>query len=212
MPTHPSREYDVSGKKKDRVLTQSAFRRLLVWFDEGTNSGGQKYEDLRRKLILYFDRRNCLSPEDLADETLNRVARRLEEAGSITNIEPAKFCFIKAREVLLEYWRNPERNRIELDDPKAPTPAARNTSAAGNPNFQWEEKEKGLECLDQCLQRLEPEDRDLIIRYYYGEKRIKIDNHQKMARQLGISDKTLALRALRIRKRLEVCVNKCIND
>lgn len=209
MPTYRSEKYDVLGKKRDWVLTHSAFSRLLGWF--GEDEGGQKYEDLRRKLISYFDRRDCLSPDDLADETLDRVARRLEEAGSITNIEPAKFCFIKAREVLLEYWRKPERGQLELDDPKAHTPAARNTSAAGNPSFQWEEKEKGLECLEECLRQLEPDDHALIIRYYYGEKRIKIENHRKMASQLGISDKALGLRALRIRKKLEVCVNKCVN-
>lgn len=210
MPTYRLKKYDVSGKKRDWVLTHSAFNRLLGWI--GEDDGGQKYEEIRRKLISYFDRRGCLSPDDLADETLDRVARRLEEEGSITNIEPARFCFIKAREVLLEYWRKPERGQLELDDPKARTPATRNTRADGSPGFQWEEKEKGLECLEQCLQQLEPDDQALIIRYYYGEKRIKIENHRKMACQLGISDKALGLRALRIRKKLEVCVNQCVND
>jgi DNA-directed RNA polymerase specialized sigma24 family protein len=209
MPTHPSKEFEPLGKKKDWALTQSAFRRLLEWLDEGTNSGGQKYEEMRRRLILYFDRRDCWSPDDLADETLNRVARRLEEEGSITGSGSAQFCYIKAREVLLEYWRKPERKQTGLDDPKANDLATRNAGAVGNPDVQWEGKEKRLECLEQCLHQLEHGDHDLIVRYYHGEKRTKIDNHQKMAHQLGITDKALGLRALRIRKKLEVCVNKC---
>jgi hypothetical protein len=36
---------------------------------------------MHHRLVAYFDRKNCSSPADLADETLNRVARRLEEEG-----------------------------------------------------------------------------------------------------------------------------------
>jgi hypothetical protein len=57
--------------------------------------------------------------------------------------------------------------------------------------------------------KFERPDHDLIIRYYYGEERVKIDNRQKLADELGISSKTLVVRALRIRKRLEECVERC---
>ncbi|MGH9844437.1 MAG: hypothetical protein ACREEM_37425 [Blastocatellia bacterium] len=152
-----------------------------------------------------------MSPDELADETLNRVARRLEEEGSITGLGPAQFCYVKAKEVLLEHWRKPERKQTGLDDPRANDLTTRNASAVGNSSVQWEEKERRLECLEQCLHKLEQGDHELIIRYYYGEKRVKIDHHRKMARQMGISDKALGLRALRIRKKLEVCVNQCVS-
>jgi hypothetical protein len=104
---------------------------------------------------------------------------KLEEVGSITNVEPAKFCYIKAKEVLLEYWRKPERKETGLGDSEAQHPIAQNTSEVGNPNVLWEEKEKQIECLEQCLRKLERGDHDLILLYYYGEKRVKIDNHRK---------------------------------
>jgi hypothetical protein len=44
-------------------------------------SGSQRYLEMRHRLVAYFDRKNCISPADLADETLNHVARRLEEEG-----------------------------------------------------------------------------------------------------------------------------------
>ena len=65
--------------KKDWSLTPGAFHRLLTWLDEGADSEGQKYLEMRRRLVAYFDRKNCPAPDELADETLNRVARRLEE-------------------------------------------------------------------------------------------------------------------------------------
>src|SRR5262245_62157767 len=57
--------------KKDWELTAEAFRQLLEWLDAGEDSGGEKYLEMRRRLVSFFDRKNCLAPEELADETLN---------------------------------------------------------------------------------------------------------------------------------------------
>src|SRR5437773_7282134 len=75
--------------RKDWQLTQPVFRRLLRWLDQGPGSEGQQYLEMRRRLVAYFDRKNCSGPDDLADETLNRVARRLEEEGHIEAETPA---------------------------------------------------------------------------------------------------------------------------
>src|SRR5215470_10746617 len=93
-------------RKADWSLSESSFARFLEWLDEGENSQGQKYLDMRRRLVTYFDRKNCLSPDDLADETLNRVARRLEEEGEIESESPAKYCYTVARYVFLESLRS----------------------------------------------------------------------------------------------------------
>jgi hypothetical protein len=61
---------------------------------------------MRRRLVLYFQRKRCVTPDDLADETLNRVTRRLEEEGRITDAPPARYCYIVARFVLLEHLRS----------------------------------------------------------------------------------------------------------
>jgi len=202
----------VKGKEY-RALTQAVFHRLLNWFNEENgdqDSGGQKYEEMRQKLISYFDRRGCRFPEDLADETLNRVAHKLDEKGSITNVTPAQFCYIKARQVLHEYWRRPEQKEIALEDMPVSAQPDRRTFLSINLNDERDEQEKWMECLKECLQKLKPQDHELIIKYYYGEERVKIDNRQKLAEELGISSKTLVMRALRIRNRLEDCVKKCV--
>src|SRR5215813_1194376 len=101
--------------KKDWDLSEQAFARLLAWLDEGTDSRGERYLEIRRRLVLYFDRKNCLSPDELADETLNRVARRLEEETAIITDAPAHYCYIVARFVLLEALRKRRQER-SLDD------------------------------------------------------------------------------------------------
>src|SRR5262245_56287297 len=131
--------------KKDWVLSQGAFSRLLEWLDEGEDSGGQGYLETRRRLALYFDRKSCLAPDELADDTLNRVARRLEEEGTITSDAPAHYCYIVARFVFLEYLRQPG---VEELLPEGGPAAAAVVDGDGRDDEQ--EKERWQECLARC--------------------------------------------------------------
>ena len=164
-------------RKTRFVLTESAFQRLIGWLDESLESGGQRYVVIRRRLVQYFDRKNCSFPQELADETLNRVARRLEE-GEITGSTPSQFCFNTARYVFLESLRQREHNEPLHQD------------LASSPQFQeegeWEQQRSN--CLDKCLQTLDPEERIVILGYYQGERRVRIENRKLIAAKLGVSD------------------------
>ena len=65
---------------------------------------------MRHRLVLYFDRKNCAAPDELADETMNRVARRLEEEGTIQTEAPAKYCYSTARFVFWSISASEQRN------------------------------------------------------------------------------------------------------
>ena len=197
-------------QKKNWTLTPSAFHKFLAWLDEGTDSDGQKYLEMRRRLIDYFDRKNCLASDELADETLNRVARRLEEEGAIDSETPAKYCYITARFVFMESLRAADKNSVPLDD--VLRTGKSKDFASIEPNDEKEKREKMLDCLEQCTNKLEPESREIIIRYYYGEERIKIENRRALAESLGITINALSIRACRIRDKLEVCVGKCASE
>lgn len=88
--------------RKQRPLTKVAFTRLLAWLHEGAGGHAEPYLEMRRRLVSYFDRRNRLQPDDLADETLSRIGRMLEEEGAIAITPPARYCYVVARRVLLE--------------------------------------------------------------------------------------------------------------
>jgi RNA polymerase sigma factor (sigma-70 family) len=196
-------------RKKDWALTQGAFRHLLAWLDEGGDSSGENYLETRRRLVSYFDRKNCLPPDELADETLNRVARRLEEEGSITGATPAHYCYIVAKYVFLEYQRRTDRGQVSLDDLSNPRHPASNPDERSALEEAAERRENRLDCLERCLQNLEPDNRELIIQYYRGEQRAKIDNRRALAARLGITTNALGIRACRLRDKLEACVSKC---
>jgi len=193
-------------RKADWSLSESSFSRFLEWLDEGEDSQGQKYLDMRRRLVTYFDRKNCLSPDDLADETLNRVARRLEEEGEIESESPAKYCYTVARYVFLESLRAKPSQEVALDD----VSERKKDIGSGDETEEREKKELMLGCLERCTAKLDEPSRNLIVRYYYGKERAKIENRRAMADELGISTNALTIRACRIRDKLEECVKKCL--
>jgi DNA-directed RNA polymerase specialized sigma24 family protein len=197
------------GQKEDQGLTSGAFRRLLNWLDGGSDSGGQMYLEMRRRLVAYFDRRNCPVPDELADETLNRVARRLVEEGVIEADAPARYCYITARFVLMEHRRGARKSNVPLEEVRR---QARGDSLAAPEAEDENEKEKLLNCLEQCLGELEPQSREVIVRYYTGKERVKIENRRALAKELGITANALSIRSCRIRDKLEACVRRCIGS
>ena len=95
--------------KSNWQLDARAFHQLLTYLDEGSGSEGQRYLQIRERLVAYFDRKNCLNPDELADQTLNRVARRLQEEGQIQGETPAKYCYTVARYIFHEYLRRSKK-------------------------------------------------------------------------------------------------------
>ena len=193
--------------KKNWVLTTEAFDRLLTWLDEGRASHGERYLEMRHRLVAYFYRKNCSTPDELADETLNRVARRLTEQAIDQDETPAKYCYIVARFVFLEYLRGSQKNERALNELRNPQ---RDVVIGGNDENAL--KEHMLGCLEKCLDALEPLSREIIVRYYLGEERSKIENRHALAESLGITTNALAIRACRIRDKLESCVKNCIDE
>jgi DNA-directed RNA polymerase specialized sigma24 family protein len=193
-------------EREEPTLTQVAFTRLLEWLDDGTDSHGETYLEMRRRLVTYFDRRNRPSADALADEALNRIGKTLEKSGSIATTPPARYCYVVARFVLLEDLRQGRRS-VQFDE------------ASGTNSVEWGRtagedeaasvQERRLECLDRCLRTLKADQRELVIDYYRDAKRQRIDRRRDLAVRLGVSMNALGIRACRIRGTLETCVGAC---
>ena len=182
---------------------EESFARFLTWLDGNSGSEGEEFLRLRSRLSAYFERRGCEDPDELADQTLERVNRRLDEAGAIDTETPAKFCYITAKFVFLEYLRSGRRREECLD------PADMQSFRDSDVRSESEQRERISVCLDRCLSKLATDERTLITGYYVGERREKIENRRQLAETLQISPNALAIRACRIRERLEGCVVEC---
>jgi DNA-directed RNA polymerase specialized sigma24 family protein len=199
------------GPIQDWEPTEKVFQKFLHWLDEGTDSEGQRYLEVRRRLELYFDRKNCVAPAELADETLNRVARKLEENGEITGVAPLQYCYITAKFVFLETLRAEKRAPFYR-----PLPATNPGNLSGQSATLLEaeagsdHKESIADCLQSCLGNLSIAERELIVEYYRGQQRSKIERRAALATRLGVTANALSIRACRVRQRLEVCIQECL--
>ena len=197
--------------KKDWILSPEGFRRLLTWLDGERDSNGEQYLEVRRRLMTYFDRKNCLSSDELADETLNRIARKLEEKGTIEEVSPLHYCYIVAKFVFLETVRRAKLIQTGTTELMNSLPAALDSAGASEASAT-EVKEKMYDCLERCLAKLPAGDRELILEYYRGEQRAKIERRSELAARLGVTMNALSIRACRIRSKLEECVKACSRE
>jgi DNA-directed RNA polymerase specialized sigma24 family protein len=191
---HPS----AAAPRSKWTLTQEAFDRLLAAFAPDRESAGKKYLELRNNLIRFFEWRGCPSPEDHADETVNRVARKIAEGEVIR--DPAHYSIGVARLLTLEIHKARERERRALGD----------MAYVEAVSYKPEGVEQRVECLRRCLQSLSPNNREMILQYYQGEKGSKIENRKKLTDRFQIPLNTLRMRALRLREKLLGCVENCL--
>ncbi len=169
------------------------FDAFLGWLDSERENAGLKYEEIRRRLIKIFSCRGCLEAEDLADETINRVIRKLPEIEPTFIGEPSKYFFGVANKIYKEQLR--QKKLVvppgELEDTK--------------------QSEQQYTCLEHCMEQLTAQNKHLVLEYYKEERQAKIQHRKQLAEQLGIALNALRIRAHRIRSVLENCVEQCLD-
>jgi DNA-directed RNA polymerase specialized sigma24 family protein len=181
--------------KNKWTLTQRAFDLLLAQLDADRQQAGSKYEHLRRKLMKFFEWRGCIFLEDLADETLNRLAMNLEAGETIDHFEA--YCVGIARHVFLESLRaRRQQEALNMLPSSSPAPS--------------DESDRRWECLERCVRQLPPDSLQLIVQYCQENEGSRIKARRDLAAQLGIPMNALRIRAHRIRVQLESCVQQCM--
>jgi len=193
-------------------LTAEAMDKLLAVLGPGREEAGERYERIRKALLIFFQARACSYPEALADETINRVTRRIEKGGEITAADPQKFFLGVARNVFREQWGDRRWSPMDIESlPPSQQPQS-NPVGLLHAESEVTRKESRLNCMDTCLESLFPGKRELIVDYYSEDRRTKIDARAELANRLGISGGALRIRMCRMRHKLEQCVEQCVGN
>jgi DNA-directed RNA polymerase specialized sigma24 family protein len=186
-------------------LTKNGLELLLARLDPAADKATEKYEDLRLRLVKYFVW-SCGCPEsradDLADQTLDRVATKLEQQTPVEN--PRAYSLATARFIWLEHTREVREDGWGDQQPDIPAETPEET-----------EPDERYSCLEGCMEDAirNPSDRKLILDYYDAEGGEKNKDHRrKLARRIGIEVGALKVRACRLRKSLEKCVRECLEE
>ena len=197
-------------QRRHATLTREAFDKLLDTLDPDLQIAAEKYERIRQRLMNFFEYRGCSSPDDYADMTINCAAKKISEGSQIYSSDPLSFFIGIARNFLLEYWRLAPKTAASLDG----LPVTDHPAVDAIETMQREEdlsrSEAELECLQECLDQTDGQNRDLIVGYYVGEKTQRIENRKRLAAELDLEPAALRLRAFRVRTKLEGCVKGCL--
>lgn len=178
------------------IITKDSFEALLEWLDPNRDEAALRFEVIRNGLIRMFVSKGLMDAEFYADQTVDRVIKRLPEIRANYVDLPVKYFHGVARNILLEASR---RREIPTDVlPECLFPEGTIDKDLAN-------------CLRKCLRSLSQEKHELIYDYHVYEGHEKIDSHREMAEELSISVGALRTRAHHVRVALEECVRKCMD-
>ena len=181
-----------------RKLNGPEWNALLSALDRIPERAAHKYETALSGLIRIFRSRGLWNDaEDLADETVDRVARRiLEKAGTpepIVNV--LAYMRVVAGKVAGEVHRRPRH--VSIEDVAE---AALLAGALRQPSSEIDEHV--VKCLRRLVDELPERDRRIIGEYYEYSRSEKIAHRQLLARETGLSAGALRVKACRIRRLL----------
>lgn len=171
-------------------MTEDGLKSFLALLSDDPERAGELFVHLQGKLIRYFGWNLCSNVEELADEVLDRVARRVAEGEQIGS--PVSYVLGVARRVLLE-----SRPRLLTLPLEGDVEAPRNEADPGD-----------FARLDACLEAIPPESRAMLLEYYSAEAGERIRVRQEMADRMGLSGNALRNRCLRLRKSLQDCMER----
>lgn len=178
--------------KTSNGLSASSFAALLICLDSDPRQAAQRYERLRSKLIRLFTWRGCSDAGELADETMNRVAKRVKRDQQIAE-KIEQFVVGVAHNIYLEVLRAHRKHNQAVNEIKARPVDL----------FEREMTSPQLIRLEQCIMELPEKDRELILAYYRHPAGNRIASRQKLKQKFALSDSNLRIKIFRIRNRLE---------
>jgi DNA-directed RNA polymerase specialized sigma24 family protein len=175
------------------------FQALLSALHIDEYKAAEEYRRLHERLVRLFTLNRVGDPQALADEAMDRLARRIaEECGRIES--PSAFLSGIARHLLQEEERRRIRERETVKEWASQLAAKRGTD------------EELMQRIEECLNRMKPEQQELLRGYYRETGGEKIEHHRQLAAERGVTLNALRNRLMRARRELDECVRRRLSD
>lgn len=183
-------------------LKPEEFETLLGWLSEDREQAGTEYLQIRDGLIRFFRFKGCSDAPSLADEALNRVAAKIPGFDETKKVKRMTIFYGFASNIFLEYLRNKKKQNEKLNKHLE----TQNNFAA----FEDGSDEPRLECLNECMDKLSAEEREIFTEYYASEKEKKSEARKNLADRMNCELNTLQVRIFRLRGGLAKCIENCL--
>ena len=192
------------GQTKGHV-NEVHFQVFLSLLSDNKEEAAEKYELLRMKLFSFFRWNGAETPEDLADQTIDRVLEQIANGAVIQKLYG--YIFTTAEHLLHEADAKKRKLKEAISEIYSRNEYSIEGSAEAEISFHQKSN-----CLETCLSRLSSAEASLILRYYQYAGSDKIKNRKKIAEESGIPLNALRIRACRIRLKLLGCMRKCLEN
>lgn len=169
------------------TLTAPGLERLLTALGDDRDLAAQEYSRLHDRLAGLLRWWGAANPEELADRTVDRLARTLQEGKLVPQASFGAYARGVARMIFYEARREDGRQNATLEG--AALTAARDR-----------ETHDLLDALDRSLAALQPAERVMLLKYYGDDH---IATRRQLAAELSISPAALRVKAHRLRLRVE---------
>jgi len=191
-----------SAHRNSWTLNDDSFRRLLEFLDPDPEAAAARYQKVREKLIVFFEWKGCIPGVDFADETMDRVARKLDGGLESVPSDPYVFFHGVAVNVARERWRRAS----EVEETQLPAVQPFEAERRREAEIEAEQR---LDCLRDCLDGLTPASRELLTAYHLEGSGVHIGRRKQLADRLKVPGASLRLRVFRIRRQMERCMTRC---
>ena len=186
---------------RDSEIPPESFEEILAWLNPDRDVAATMYVQLRQDLGKMFLWGRCSDPEGMTDEAFDRVAKKVHDVRPTYEGDPRLYFRAVANNLIKE---NNKKIKTQLSIEGIDLPEPQVTEAEDETTGKIEE------CLQECLQKLSGDKRELILGYYAKEKQAKIDYRNGLAEKFGITVETLRVRVFRIRESLAECIRRCL--
>jgi DNA-directed RNA polymerase specialized sigma24 family protein len=190
---------------QEKALTVAQFEVLLTRLGTDRNHAGIRYEEIRGKLIRFFDYHSCRDSEQLADETFDRAIEKLA-LDTVRIQDVGAFLWGIARNIKQEALRKSARTIYLSDLANAETLCAKHSAAHGS-RVEPIENSQSLRLLYRSLQCLSTKDRRLLLEYY-SPRRDRVIARRQLAQEHGITVRALRLRVTRLKFKLKLHIGE----
>jgi DNA-directed RNA polymerase specialized sigma24 family protein len=167
---------------------QAILDELFKLLEPDLQSTEKRYRQCRFKLIKFFAWKYCEDPDNLADETISRLVKKVRDGQRISADNPYSYVYGIATNVFREYLRAKKKNTRLADIDEARETAVQPVTD---------------DCKKLCFKQLPREKRELLARYYAG------DDRGEIAREQELTLNALRLQVHRIKQWLRRCREDC---
>lgn len=185
--------------KISQEFAKENFDKVLEWLSTDRDEAGARFENIRDGLIRYFRLKGCHDAETLADESMNRVIKRIDTLDLTTGASKPSIFYGFARNVFREFIRFEKNRTIQLNEELKQT-------LVGSVMFS---ENPAIDCLRECVSHLDILDGKLIVDYYIEVGQSKVSARQQLALHNELTIGALHTRIHRIKGILRPCVEKC---